>query len=145
MVKVLFNGGPDPFKETPCLIAEHVSAEFSGMPFDFHVLAYWIVPYQFPFWPISVVCGYDYDNQPEFYTLTDTMVGMAQLMFANPALLSDMCPYCNQRFGVPRHPRFNIIRGGQYPYHVSVCAWDPDNQFAWTPPDQPMAWLDGPV
>jgi len=143
VVKIRYPIPSDPYLEIPTICGLHIPAELSSSGFEFHAVYYWYDP-SFPlFWDWATPCAYDPDNQPDVYTVTDSMIGMAQLLFANPALMSDICPYCHAPRRIPRRLRFNIIRNGQYFYGVPACAGAYPDVYTWTNREAPLTWRDG--
>jgi len=124
----------------PCLLMLHVPPEDSGEKFPFHVVALWDGPAYNPWDVLCWTNGQVDVGWPEYPDPSPYQLLLAQQICADPSLISDMCPNCNKRYGVPRTIRWNIHRGGVYPYGAPACPWDGTwPPTLWTPDQWPPA------
>lgn len=117
----------------PCLLIYHALPAESGETFDFHIVALWDAPTWNPWDVLCWAWGGTADGWPEYPLASPQQLELAHAIINDPAYLSDMCPYCNSRYAVPRHIRWNIHRGGIYPYQVPACAFDGSPTPHWNP------------
>lgn len=123
----------------PLLFISHVYADENPLGFAFHSIALWNWLWYNP-GGVLILCNWDPDDQPPIGETQPVQLLMAHELLADPALVNDMCPYCNGRWGTPKHVRWNIHRGGTYPYGTAICPYDGSWPIIWSPDQWPPAW-----
>jgi len=141
MVKILKQPDSTIFDDWqhPWLCGYHFGDGPPAFP-EYHVLFYTNNFLFFLFPDFAMPCPYDPDNPPLFGEITPEMIHTAELCYANPSIICDMCYVCNQRFGVSRTGRWNIIRDGQYQYRHPAQRWD-ESVIGWDGVEFPIAYF----
>lgn len=127
---------PDP-SWGPCVAMIHAYYPFTYEAFPFHVIAFWDAPH-LNFFDALIRCPGGTDEGWDGYPAPSIeMLDLARVLLADRAILLDLCPVCNARWGVSRSPRWNLRIGRPFPPNIPVCPWNSVTPYQWTPDQWP--------